>query len=41
MKEVTTSKQGNNIPSEFAELTKTGLKTIKTLLKIPPGEAFY
>ena len=40
MKEVTTIKQGNQTPSEFAELTKTGLKTIKTLIKIPPDETF-
>ena len=41
MKEVTAIKQGTNTPSEFVELTKTGLKIIKSLLKIPPSETFY
>ena len=36
--EFASSKQGTNAPSEFAELTKTILETIKTLLKIPPGD---
>ena len=39
--EITTIKQGNSTPSDFAELTKTGLKTIRPLLKMPPGEIFY
>lgn len=40
-KEITTIQQGNSTPSEFAELVKTGMNTIKHLLKIPPGETFY
>ena len=37
LRELVPNKQGNNSPSEFAELTKTVLNTIKTLLKIPSG----
>ena len=41
MKELTSSKQGTNTPSEFAELTKTCLKMTKTLLKIHPNLGGY
>ena len=40
LRELVWSKQGNNSPSEFAELTKTGLNTIHTLLKVPQGQTF-
>ena len=41
MKEIMTIQQGNSTPSEFAGLVKTGMNTIKHLLKIPPSETFY
>ena len=41
VRDLVLSKQGNNSPSEFAELTKTGLKTIHTLFKMPEGQTFW
>ena len=40
LRELVRNKQGNNSPFEFAELTKTGLNTIQTLLKISAGQTF-
>jgi len=40
LRELVSKHQGNNSPSEFAEVTKTVLNKIKSLLKIPSGQTF-
>ena len=40
LRELVSNKEGNNSPSEFAEVTKTVLNKIKSLLKIPSCQTF-